>query len=123
MLSAIRLMVFAMPLILGVAILSEAQTQPLTQNQNTTANTFSRFEYEVASIKPDLSDKTSSGTIFTPDGLTVTNFSLASLIQNAYGIQKYQLSGAPNWLSSESYDVDAKMDAATVDRNAKTEPP
>jgi uncharacterized protein (TIGR03435 family) len=51
----------------------------------------------------------------TPDGLTVTNFPLGILFQSAYEVQRYQVFGAPDWFYSESYDVDAKMDAATSD--------
>ncbi len=117
MLSALRLGVFGAQIVVGLAIAAQgrARIQQQSQPQNTVANALPKFEYEVASIKPDLSDHTSAGMTNTPDGLIVTNFPLAALIENAYGIQKYQLSGAPDWLNSETYDVDAKMDAATAD--------
>jgi uncharacterized protein (TIGR03435 family) len=117
MLSALRLAVPGALVVVGLSIAapSRARVQKQTQTQNTVAPALPKFEYEVASIKPDLSDHTSAGWMISPDGLTVTNFSLAGLIENAYGIRKYQLSGAPDWLNSETYDVDAKMDAATAE--------
>jgi len=84
-----------------------------TQSQNATA--LPKFEYEVASIKLDLSDHSSSSTNNPDDGFTATNASLKGLIQNAYGVLDFQVLGAPDWLSSERYVIDARMDAATMD--------
>jgi len=77
------------------------------------------FKYDVASIR--LSKPRTDGGVFftgmkdTPDGLVATNAPLLYLIQSAYGVDRYQISGAPSWLTSELYDVDAKMDSSVVD--------
>lgn len=86
-----------------------------SQAQNKSATELPRFEYEVASIKPDQSDHSSGGMMNTPDGLTAANASLKGLIQSAFGVLNYQISGGPDWLTSERYVIDAKMDAATAD--------
>jgi uncharacterized protein (TIGR03435 family) len=72
------------------------------------------LRYEIVSIKPDRSDARSA-MVSTPDGLTAKNVSVRTLIQNAYDVRFDQVSGGPAWLSSESYDVDAKMEASVAD--------
>ena len=116
-LSAVGFVAVAAPLVFGLAIAmpSDAHAQLQTQTQNTTATALPKFEYEVASIKLDQSDHTSAMTNNPPDGFTATNATLKGLIQNAYGVLNYQISGGPDWLSSERYVIDAKMDAATAD--------
>jgi bla regulator protein BlaR1 len=77
------------------------------------------FKYEVASIKLS-KPRTGDGMFFTgmrdtPDGFVATNAPLLYLVQSAYMVNKPQISNAPSWLSSELYDVDAKMDSSVVD--------
>jgi uncharacterized protein (TIGR03435 family) len=84
------------------------------QTQSTTAPS-PAFEYEVASVKPNKSGGGNVSIRTADDGLTVTNFPLQRLIQTAFGVPDYQISGEPEWTNSENYDIDAKMDAATAD--------
>jgi len=37
------------------------------------------------------------------------------LVTYAYGVQNFQISGAPGWLSSDKYDIDARMDSSVSD--------
>ena len=83
------------------------------------------YQYEVVSIKP--SKPASGGRIRigisnTADGLTAENSTVQSLINEAYGTQDFQISGSPSWLTSEMYDVDAKMDRAVTDAVQKLAP-
>lgn len=80
------------------------------------------FEFEVATIKPNKSNSGSMRAHSTPDGYTITNVSVQALIQLAFGIQDYQLLAAPEWLSSEHYDIEAKMDPAVADAFQKLSP-
>jgi uncharacterized protein (TIGR03435 family) len=96
---------------LAIAFASGAQTQ----SQNANAAAPPKFEYEVASIKLDVSDHSSGSINYPDDGFTVTNASMKGLIQSAYGVLDFQILGAPDWLGSELYVIDAKMDAATMD--------
>jgi uncharacterized protein (TIGR03435 family) len=69
-----------------------------------------RPEFEVASIKLN---KSADGRIMVmPAGgrFTATNIPLQFLIENAYRIKDFQLSGAPSWLLSERYDIEAKAE-------------
>jgi uncharacterized protein (TIGR03435 family) len=57
-----------------------------------------------------------------PDGYSGSNITIQMLITQAFGIQAYQLSGAPDWLNTVRFDVDAKMDPAVADALAKLKP-
>jgi uncharacterized protein (TIGR03435 family) len=70
--------------------------------------------FEVASIKPDKSGTQMIMFRLTPDGINVTNAPLKMLIQQAYGVEENQVIGLPNGLSSERYDVEAKVDSSDV---------
>ena len=61
--------------------------------------------FEVASIKPN---KTSAGTVsrISPGGrFSATRVSLQDLILRAYGIERFQLVGGPDWITRERFDV------------------
>ncbi len=45
-------------------------------------------------------------------GSAATGLPLKFLIKKAYGIEEDQISGAPNWVNSETYDIEAKVDSA-----------
>jgi uncharacterized protein (TIGR03435 family) len=74
----------------------------------------------VASIKP--TDR--SGGLFRvgmePSGRFVANnVTLRFLLEQAYGLKDSQISGAPGWIDSDHYDVEAKPDEATAERQQK----
>lgn len=83
-----------------------------TQSQGETQANLPAFE--VASIKPDKSGTPMIMFRLTPDGLNATNSPLKMLIQQAYGVEENQVIGLPNGLSSERYDVEAKVDGSDV---------
>jgi uncharacterized protein (TIGR03435 family) len=43
-------------------------------------------------------------------GLTATGVTLKMLIMNAYSIAPYQISGAPNWVGADRWDIEAKTE-------------
>jgi bla regulator protein blaR1 len=71
--------------------------------------------FEVASIKPNHTG--GRGRFFsTPDPgrLTATNVTTKMVIEFAYNVKDFQLAGGPEWINSESYDINAKLeDSAT----------
>src|SRR6266566_4643314 len=71
--------------------------------------------YEVASIKPNKSGTNMVRLMFTPDGLSATNGTLQMLINAAFGVEPNQVSGAPSWVNTDRYDLEAKMDSSTID--------
>lgn len=72
--------------------------------------------FEVASIRPSSPSAPHPGrltavqVVTTPGRLTARNASLKELIEGAYGVEDYQISGGPNWIASPGFDVEAKSD-------------
>lgn len=68
-------------------------------------------QFEVASVKPN---KSGDGRVMIgvqPGGrFTATNVPLRLLIRNAYQLQDFQIIGAPDWLSSDRFDIAAKAE-------------
>jgi uncharacterized protein (TIGR03435 family) len=51
--------------------------------------------------------------------LTGRNVSLQGLIREAYQLRNYQLSGGPDWIDSDAYDVMAKTDQPVTDEQRR----
>ena len=82
-------------LLTSVAFFGQSSTAPLA--------------FEAASVKPNKS-ATRPGMQFLPGGrFTATNMPLQLLIASAYDVpfQSVRLSGGPNWIRSERYDIEA----------------
>jgi uncharacterized protein (TIGR03435 family) len=54
---------------------------------------------------------TAIGMFPSPGRLRVQNYTLRQLIQDTYGLKKYQVLGGPSWMDSDRYDIEAKADA------------
>lgn len=66
-------------------------------------------EFEVASIKHAAPDERRMLTGPGPGGgISVTNMTLKQVIQNAWHIMPFQISGGPVWIDSARYNVLAK---------------
>jgi uncharacterized protein (TIGR03435 family) len=78
-----------------------------------------KFEYEVASIKVSKTGSANGtfrfGMRYLDDGVSIESFPLMLLVQQAYGVGKDRITGAPDWLNSEHYDIEAKMDGAAAE--------
>jgi uncharacterized protein (TIGR03435 family) len=82
------------------ASIAGAQTQP---------------KFEVASIKPSNSADRRKMFDIQPGGrVTVANFTVKRLIQQAYGIKDFQISGGPGWTGTDPFDISAKPEIATT---------
>jgi uncharacterized protein (TIGR03435 family) len=67
--------------------------------------------FEVASIKPSNVDTASSSGIKTAHGrLDGYNVTLKRCIMGAYSVGPQQISGGPDWLESDRYEILAKAD-------------
>lgn len=88
-----------------------AQSQSVSTNSPT---------FEVASIKPHQGHE---GMIVLdgpdPGRYSSMNISAKMLIEAAYGIQDFQLTGGPSWIDSERFDIDAKIDDVTANQLRK----
>jgi uncharacterized protein (TIGR03435 family) len=66
--------------------------------------------FDVASVKRSPASSQFSFSPLTGGKITAHDAGVRDLIRAAYRILDFQISGAPNWLESEKYDVDAKSD-------------
>ena len=67
--------------------------------------------FEVASVKPNKSGSPRMTLMPQPGGrLTATNVTAAALIRFAYDLPDFQVSGGPDWLNSDRFDVLAKAE-------------
>jgi uncharacterized protein (TIGR03435 family) len=85
-------------------------TQTRAQSQDENANAAAPL-YKTASVKLSKSNIHAGGTTkIGPDELTATNEPPQALIECAYGVHDDQIVGAPSWLNSRRYDIEAKAD-------------
>ncbi len=68
-------------------------------------------EFAVATIKPNIFRDGRWKVGFTSNGYFAAGVSVHRLIQEAYGVfENNRISGEPQWLGSEKYDLEAKVD-------------
>ena len=121
-LSATRLAILAIPILAGIigSAVTRAQSQPQDKSANRPA-----LQYDVASIKLIIpgTGLINAARIIpyleTPDGFIARFATMKMLIHRAYAVDDYQISGAPDWISKEHYDIDAKFDSSTADELQK----
>ena len=67
--------------------------------------------FDVASIKPVRSRTGSSSNMILLDGgIVARNTTIQVMIANAFELRSFQILGAPDWVKSEHYDVEARTD-------------
>lgn len=114
-----RLAALALMTALGLVVTLPGQARSNAQSASP------KFEYEVATIKPNNPDNAHgvlSGVNYPADGFTAVGFTLRSLIQEALKLQNSQLSGGQAWVNSEKFDIDAKMESSVADALNKLPP-
>jgi len=109
LLSAAGLLAFALPITFGLMNAAPGRAQSQAGNTAMAAP-----GYVSASIKPNKSDKNMVRLLFTPDGFSATGITLQTLIREAYGVQDNQISGAPDWVNTQRYDIEAKRDKSAA---------
>jgi uncharacterized protein (TIGR03435 family) len=119
LLSAVALLAVAVPVFFGLVNATPIRAQ--SQSESSVAGTPG---FETASIKPHQSTGTiqMSKLLYTPYGLSATNITLQTLIRDVYHVQESQISGAPDWVKSEKYDIEAKMDKSVAGELRKVDP-
>jgi bla regulator protein blaR1 len=110
LLAAAAILAVAAPIVAGV--LHATPNRAVSQAQNTIATAPA---YATVSITPNQSGSYRVGLLFAPGGFTSKNASLQQVIRAAYGVEDDRISGAPAWLESEKYDVEAKVSASGSD--------
>jgi bla regulator protein blaR1 len=103
----------AVPLMVGLFSATPSRAQ--ASDDSASRPTFQSF-----SIKPSQEpspEPTYAGSakqmikmMFGPDGFFAANVTMSALIQEAYGVQANQIAGGPDWLHTDRFDVQAKLD-------------
>lgn len=66
--------------------------------------------FEVATVKPSKPDEPGKMLTFNGSQFRTVNTTLMDLIKFTYGVQEKQVIGAPDWASSEKFDIEGKPD-------------
>ena len=113
LLTTAAVLAIAVPLVFGVLNVTPSRAQ--TSDDSATTPTFQSF-----SIKPSQepspeptyegSGKHMTRMMFGPAGFVAANVTMATLIEEAYGIEANQIGGGPDWLNNDRFDVEAKLD-------------
>jgi len=78
--------------------------------------------FEVASVKLSTPDERVIGLFTYPGGrITATNYTLEMLMEEAYNVQRFQISGGPRWIGDDRYSIVAKPPASS--KSSKAMPP
>jgi bla regulator protein BlaR1 len=78
--------------------------------------------FDVASIKPDHLDGHHTRVSSDANSLMASGLTLKRLMELAYNVKDFQISGGPGWVDSETYAVQAKIDDAVVEELRKLPP-
>jgi uncharacterized protein (TIGR03435 family) len=107
-----------------------AAAQNSAQDQSPVANPddpkFAAFVYDVVSIKPYKDEPSAAvhwmGSKESPDGFTLHNGPLTQIIAQAYRTEHSKVTGMPDWMIKERYDMEAKMEPEVADALQKLNP-
>jgi uncharacterized protein (TIGR03435 family) len=69
--------------------------------------------FDAASIKVNKSGDAGGRYGGRPGQLVVTNYTLRDIIRNAYGVQRYQIVGGPDWQAQDRFDITARAPEGT----------
>jgi uncharacterized protein (TIGR03435 family) len=78
---------------------------PKPQRRNPAASKNGEARYEVATVKPAIVGTMGSGMLVHGRQLEARNMSVIDMIEFAYEIQKTQLANAPDWLTTDKFDI------------------
>jgi uncharacterized protein (TIGR03435 family) len=67
-----------------------------------------RPAFEAASVKANTSGSGLVRMSMLPGRLSAVNVTLRMLVRNAYGLPDFRISGGPNWMDADRFDVEGK---------------
>ena len=76
-------------------------------------------KYDVATIKPTSASDGRRMFMFSPDGISLTGVPIQMLLTEAFHVEDDHIIGAPGWVKTNRYDVQAKVspeDAPKLDK-------
>jgi len=101
LLAAIGLAAISAPVAVGVFNAPQLRAQ---QPQTVAAPAIA---FDAVSVRPSTAVGDNTGILAEPNKFTATGATVQSLISFAYGVQDYQVLGAPDWIGADHYDIDA----------------
>ena len=104
---AAALLILATPVCFGV--LRGQSAPPASPSGQTAIWTPDLPKYEVASIKPSSEEDGRIRMMMTPDGISLNGAQVQMLLQQAFGVERDRIVGAPDWVRSKRYDIEAKV--------------
>ncbi len=97
-LGSATVLVVAVPVILGTSSSSVA----VAQIDSTVAAYRPR---QITKLERNTSGASMSRTTYTPEGTSISNTTVRSLIEMAYSLKSYQLTGGPGWIDQDRFDI------------------
>src|SRR5262249_17964047 len=71
--------------------------------------------FEVATIKPNVTGDNRVAIMGQPGGrLVLTGTNLKMMMQFAYGVRDFQISGGPSWVTSDRWDIEARAEEGSI---------
>jgi bla regulator protein blaR1 len=108
-LCAAALLIVAAPV--GFGVLHGQSTLSASPSAQSNASTSDLPKYEVASIKPSSEEDGRIRMMMMPDGISLNGAQVQMLLQQAFGVERDRIVGAPDWVRSKRYDIEAKVAA------------
>ena len=116
-LSATALMILVAPL--GFGLLRGQAPSATTASPQLSVSSTDLPKFEVATFKPNTSSENMHMIMMRPDGASFRGIEVQTLLQFALGVEPDRIVGAPKWVQSNRYDVEAKVapeDAPKMDK-------
>lgn len=101
----------------GLVLASPSCAQSQTEN----TGAIEPPAFEVASIRPIGSDSFAPMVRinFEQDRYIASNCTLEMLLEEAYGVDNHQITRLPEWINSARFEIEARIDNATMDELSK----
>ncbi len=115
LLSMAGLAAVAVPIVLGALSATRSVAASQAQIPGGIPPVYEAVSIKPISIQPNESANRAASMGFTADKFSATHVTLQTLIKAAYKVEDNQISGAPNWLTTEKFDIGAKWDKSVVD--------
>ncbi|MGC1450732.1 MAG: TIGR03435 family protein [Candidatus Sulfotelmatobacter sp.] len=107
LLGAAGLLALAAPVVFGLVNATPGRAQSQSENAGVVASAYKSAS--IQSHKPGKGTVENVAIMFSPSEFTARNATLKRIIGVAYGVQDDLISGAPDWVNSEKYDIDVKL--------------
>ena len=98
--------------VLAAAVIITSATNALQSHGQSQVENKARLAFEVATVKPSAAGAPGGGIRPLPGGQTyiAKNVPLRVMIALMYHVADSQISGGPDWINTERYDVEAKAE-------------